>query len=179
MRKLRAPSHDLCARMRYVPAEDSAWRTELIESECSELGVEKYGENGHPFWRYYGGWTRFDLDDPTLAPYLDRDAQPETWKFRRMSLEERGQVAYLLKQGREDEAWRHAFSHGVSGLEHAAGPEGIKLASLLQPGERTEKQRQAILKAAEDYSASAVAEVGAACYRGSQDLTPSEKKASG
>ena len=177
MRRLLAPSHDLCARMRYVPADDSAWRMDLVTEECADLGDAKFGEHGHPFWRYYGGWTRFDLDDPAIVPYLDRDAQPEIWKFRRLSLEERGQVAYLLKLGREDEAWRHAFAHGVVGLENPNGPEGVRLTALLQPGDRTEKQRTAIIKAAEDYSASAVTEVGAACFRGSQDLTPSEKKA--
>ncbi len=177
MRKILAPSHDICARMRYVPADDSAWRTELIDAECAELENRYDAEKGHPYWRYFSGSTRFDLDDPALAPYLDREAQAETWRFRRLSIPERDQVTYLVRHSREEEAWRTAFCLGVIGLDNPCGPEGLRLAALLQPGERTEKQRAAILKAAEDYAASAVVEVGAACYRGSQDLTSSEKKA--
>lgn len=173
MRKRLAPSHDLCARMRFVPADDSSWRWDLIDKECSDLGEQRYE---HVFWRYYNGTTRFDLDDPEIQPYIDREAKPETWKFKRLSLPEREQVNHLVRQGREDEAWRHAYLSGVTGLEHPCSAEGEKLSSLLAAPERTEKARAAILKATEDYAATAVTEVGSACYRGSQDLTPIEKK---
>jgi hypothetical protein len=179
MRRRFAPTHDILARMRYVPEDDSAWRRDLIKKECSEIPEYLDPEKGHVYWRYFAGMTRYDLDDPQLAPYLDLDAKPETWRFKRLSREIRDDVAFLIRQGRSEPGWALAFSHGVVGLDNPGDENGHALAALLSASakERTEAQRLEILKAAEDYAAGTIYEVGAACFRGSQDLTSPEKKA--
>lgn len=178
MRRRLAPSHDLCARMRYVPLDDSAWRSELIKEECAKI-VAEFGEDadinpttGHVFWRYFVGATRFDLTDPAILPYLDLEARPEIWHFRRLTLDERDQVAMLERQGKREELCRYVFVRGVTGLENGTGAAGIKLASALEA-----KDQKAILAALEDYAPSLLPEVADACIRGSQDLTEPEKKA--
>src|SRR5688500_3135851 len=103
MRRRLAPSHDICARMRYVPMDDSAWRWDLIDQETAGLGDKKYD---HPFWCYYNGSTRFDLDDPAIAPYIDKEARPETWRFRRLPIAERESVEYMVGQGRTAAAYK-------------------------------------------------------------------------
>jgi hypothetical protein len=174
MRRRLAPSHDLCARMRYVPADDSAWRWDLIDAECAELGEKK--QYDHPYWVYFAGASRFDLDDPSIAPYIDKAALPEAWRFRRLTIQEREHCEWLSSQGRKAAANRHAFLCAVIGLENPSTAEGERLAKLLEPGDRSEKQKDAIVTAVENYASSAFEEVGSACIRGSQDLTPVEKK---
>ena len=178
MRKRYAPTHDLLARMRYVPEDDTAWRHELVDSECAAIRDKYDPETGHPFWLYFTGQSRFDLEDPAIAPYLDMSASPEIWRFRRLPREERNHIAYLVRANRLEEAWSHAFAHGVVGLDNPGNETGHKLAALLaqSASERTDRQRKEILRVAEDYAAALIPEVGAACFRGSQDLTALEKK---
>lgn len=159
--------------MRYVPIDDSAWLWSKIDAEVKELGDEKSGS--HPYWVYFSGATRFDLDDPAIKPYLDPAQNPETWRFSRLSLECREQCEYMKRHGRIEAANRQAFLQGVVGLDNPGNMLGEKLSNLLQ-GERNEAKRAQIIEAAEDYAASVVDEVGAACLRGSQDLTAIEKK---
>lgn len=184
MRRRFAPSHDLVAAMRFVPPDDAAWRNDLIDAEAAKMSahvppeerasVYMHAETGHPYWRYFLGQTRFDLGAADLAPYLDRDAQPETWTFRRLTLQERAHCAHLERSGKTEEARAFAFSSAVTGVENAAGDTGRKLAEAIAA---TPRSASDVLKAAENYSANAVQEVGAACMRGSQDLTSWEKKA--
>lgn len=179
MRQRLAPSHDICARMRYVPIDDTAWRWDLINSETEAMKERGEDPYDHAYWVYFTGRTRFDLDDPAITPYLADDVTPETWRFRRLPLDVRQHCEYLIGQGRHGAAHEHAFLEGVTGLDGAVTPEGQALAALLsasKPGERSEKQKKAIKQAAEDYAASVLDEVGKACFRGSQDLTAAEKK---
>lgn len=183
MRRQFAPSHDLVARMVFVPPRDSAWRNDVIDRECAEMSngapegeraaIYMNPETGHPFWRYWGGHTRFDLDAPELQPYLDRALMPELWHFRRLTLAERGHCRMLERNGMLEASREHAFACGVVSVDNATGETGAALVAALT-GKR---DHDAILKAGENYSANAVQEVGAACLRGSQDLTPLEKKA--
>lgn len=177
MRQRFAPTHSICAAMRYVPQHDSSWRRELIDDEVLKENLKDGELSQHPYWRYYRGETRFDLTDPALQPYIDPSVTPEVWRFRRLTLQTREQIGYLLGQGRLDEAWRYAFERDVVGLEGAVGDAGTKLASLISKEDRSDDNRAAIISAAEDYAADAVSEVGGACYRGSRDLTAAEKKA--
>lgn len=185
--------------MRFVPSGDSAWRCELVDEECQALAAEavkalgenptheqvaaasvsfKDPEKGHVFWRYFAGATRYDLDDAELQPYLDRDEKPETWHFRRLSLEERETIGQLDRTGRSEQALALAFSSCVTALEMPSGPAGEKLAaaiSALPKTGRTAKQRAQLLKLVEDYSAISIVEVGGAVCQGAQDLTSAEK----
>lgn len=183
MRRRFAPSHDLVARMVFVPPSDSAWRNDLIDSECAEMSkdvpaearasVYMHADTGHPFWRYFLGLTRFDLDAPELQPYLDRSKMPEMWHFRRLTLAERGHCAQLERADAKESARQYAFACAVTSVDGIVGEAGQALLAAIT-GRR---DHDAILKAAESYSATSVQEVGAACIRGSQDLTPLEKKA--
>jgi hypothetical protein len=179
MRRRFAPTHDILARMRYVPEDDSAWKRDLIDKECATHSEQFDHDTGHIYWRYFAGVTRYDLDDPQLAPYIDFDAKPETWRFKRLPREIRDDITFMIRQGRTEPAWAMAFAHATTGLDNPGNPLGEHLAALLaaSPKERTDEQRREILKAAEDYSAGAIYEVGAAAFRGSQDLTRQEKKA--
>ncbi|MBK6920563.1 MAG: hypothetical protein IPH07_24395 [Deltaproteobacteria bacterium] len=198
MRQKFAPTHDLCARMRYVPSSDSAWRHELVDSETAELrkaaivalgehpsaleleaarDAPYHAETGHPFWRYFSGSTRFDLDDPALQPYLDRDAKPETWRFRRLTLDERDRAAYYDRQGKRETGLAFAYAHAVLELLNPSSAEGERLADYLAKLPRTGRsasQIDELLRLTEDYAGSIAADVGAAAFQGSQDLTRAE-----
>lgn len=193
-----APTHDMCARMRYIPSSDSAWRCELVDREGDEMrkaAIAELGENppalelekaqrapydvetGHPFWRYFAGVTRFDLDDPALQPYLDRDAKPETWCFRRLTLDERDRVAYYERQGKHEQGMALCYAQAVVALENPGSAEGERLADFiakLPKTGRTATQVDELLRLTEDYAASITSEVGAAAFQGSQDLTRAE-----
>lgn len=193
-----APTHDVCAKMRFVPSSDSAWRHALVDRETGELrdaAVKALGENppavklaeaqaspydaetGHPYWRYFSGTTRFDLDDPMLQPYIDREAKPETWCFRRLSLDERERVAYYDRQGKRETGAAFCYSHAVVALENPGSPEGERLADYiakLPKTGRSAEQLAELLRLTEDYAATIVGEVGVAAFQGSQDLTRAE-----
>lgn len=183
-RRRFAPSHDLVARMRFVPASDGAWRSDLIDAECAKMSahvepearasVYMHSETGHPFWRYIAGATRFDLTAAELDAYLDRGAAPETWTFRRLTLAERSHCTYLERAEKLEESRTFAFLAAALGVENATGETGRQLCEALAATPRVSAD---VLKAAENYAATAVQEVGAACIRGSQDLTSWEKKA--
>lgn len=183
MRTRFAPSHDLVARMVFVPPSDSAWRNAVIDAECREMSkhvpeddrpaVYMHAETGHPFWRYWVGHTRFDIDATELQPYLDRSQMPEMWHFRRLTLDERAHCRVLERADRVEDARQYAFACAVTAVDGASGETGRALVEALA----AKRDHAAILKAAENYSAASVQEVGAACLRGSQDLTPIEKKA--
>jgi hypothetical protein len=177
MRRKFAPTHSICAAMRYIPTDDGAWRRELIDAEVLKENLKDGDLSQHPYWRYYRGETRFDLSDPALQPYLDPGVTPEVWRFRRLATPVREHVGYLLAHGRAEEAWRYVFERDVIGLEGAVGDAGAKLAALINKEDRSEETRSAIVAAAEDYAADAMSEIGGACYRGSRDLTVAEKKA--
>jgi hypothetical protein len=182
MRRSFAPSHELVARMVFVSPDDSAWRNDLIDAECGEMSkdvpaaerrtIYAHPETGHPFWRYWSGATRYDIDAADLQPYLDRTKLPEFWHFRRLTLAERAHCKALDRAGSYEESRAHAFACAVTSVDGAHGETGAALVAALT-GKR---DHDAILKAAENYSANCVQEVGAACIRGSQDLTPLEKK---
>jgi hypothetical protein len=185
MRRRFAPSHDLVARMVFVPSDDTAWRTDLIDAECGEMSkdatdyssraaIYMHPETGHPFWRYQRGETRYDIDAADLQPYIDRSKTPETWRFRRLTLAERGHCRTLERAGSLDASREYAFGCAVTSVDGAFGPMGEALVAALA---KMPRDSDAILKAAENYSASSVQEVGQACIWGSQDLTPLEKKA--
>jgi hypothetical protein len=180
--------------MRFVPPDDGAWAHDKINSECEAMirsalaalppgatasakadaeKADTHPETGHPYWRFIVGATRFDLTLAELQPYIDFDARPETWSFRRLSLTERDEIGYLIGRGRTSEAFRFAFGKGVTRVENATGEAGEALTAEILKAPRDEAQ---LLIAAENYAATCVAEVGAACWRGSQDLTPLEKK---
>jgi hypothetical protein len=184
MRRRFAPSHDLVARMVFIPATDDAWDHDRINAECEEMSkaaagfdakaaIYMHAETGHPFWRYQHGHTRFDINAEDLQPYLDRAKQPEMWHFRRVALSERAHYEQLIRADAKEAARGYAFACAVTTVDGAVGETGAALVAALT-GKR---DHDAILKAAENYSASSVQEVGAACIRGSQDLTPLEKKA--
>lgn len=175
MRRILAPTHDLCAKMRFVPLGDGAWDHERFNREIAVLPPEQHAT--HPMLWYQLGYSRFDLGDPAVAPYLRLEDRPETWSFRRLTLAERDEVAWLRRQGRLEDSWRYVFTRAVTSLEHATGETGARLAALLDRRVRDDDTRAEIEAAASDYSSTAVAEVGEACWRGSQDLTPQEKKA--
>lgn len=193
-----APTHDVCAKMRFVPSSDSAWKHSLVDSECEaaikaaklELGENPSpaklrdaevapfdAEHGHPYWRYFAGATRFDLADPMLQPYIDLDAKPETWRFRRLTLEERDRVAYYDRSGKRETGMAYCYAHAVTALENPASPEGEALADYiakLPKTGRTAEQVTELLRLTEDYAATAATEVGVAVFQGSQDLTRAE-----
>lgn len=193
-----APTHDLCARMRYVPSSDSAWRHDKVDREVAELrraAIAELGEDppassvaeaqaspydaehGHPFWRYFSGATRYDLDDPQLQPYLDRGASPETWSFRRLTLDERDRVAYYDRQGKPETGWAYCYAHAVTELANPGSSEGEKLAEYitrLPKTGRSAEQVDELLRLTENYAATIVTDVGVAIYKGAQDLTRAE-----
>lgn len=173
-RRALAPTHDLCARMRFIPSGDSAWDEERIIRESKAMGKDDTDpDKGHPFWRYQAGRTRFDLEADGIRDYIDFAKAPETWLFRRLPWEDRETIAYMQRQGRHESAMRMAFLRGCVGLENPVNESGVRLAKLLAAADRDEEK---ILAAVQDYAASAIGEVGEACVRGSQDLTPQEKK---
>lgn len=193
-----APTHDICARMRFVPSSDSAWRHELVDRETSELrdaAVKDLGENppalalaeaqaspydsetGHPYWRYFAGATRFDLGDPALQPYLDTAAKPETWCFRRLTLDERERVAYYDRQGKRETGMAYCYSHAVVALENPGSAEGERLADYIAKLPKTGRsadQISELLRLTEDYAATIATEVGVAAFQAAQDLTRAE-----
>lgn len=177
-RRRLAPTHDLCARMRYIPESDTAWDRKRIDEEMKKLGKPgEDSETGHPFQRYHAGTTRFDLEADGIRDYLVPDAPPpEMWLFKRLPWAVREQIAHLTLQGRHLAARRVSFLAGVVGLENPANEAGEKLDQLLRAEERDD---DAIIAAAEAYAAEVIGEVGGAAMLASKDLSPEEKKLSG
>lgn len=171
MRQRFAPSHDLLAKARFIPADDGAWDMARIDAECAKL--EKKAVSDHPFWRYIFGTTRFDLDADGVRDYLDASKAPETWVLRRLKWEDREQIAHLERMGRHESAMRTAFLRGVDSLENAEGPAGRALIDTLRKYPRDD---QAVIEAVENYAAAVIVEIGGAVMLVSQDLSSEEKK---
>lgn len=170
-RRKFAPTHTLTGTPRYVPAGDSAWRSDLP-------GFSDEAAKTHAFWRYWRCETRFDLDDPELAPFLDLAALPEIWTLRPLNIRQMQQVNALQRRDLFEEAAAFAFARGVIGLENAAGDAGAKVAKAVAVT-GSKRDHEAILDALNDYSHDVLDDVGNAIIRLSRDLSPVEKKASG
>lgn len=200
-RKKRAPTHDLTAPMRFVPASDGAWCDDLIdreieqmrtaaEAECQAAAAraeqegepppELYDENRLHIWqRYQMGDTRFNLDDPDLEPYLNRDKSPEIWTIRRLSFDQRSVCSRLSARGEEEQANWIAFMAGVLALEGVEDdPAGKALAKAIAdlPNRRTSKHERKIKDAIADYAMGVVNDIGVAIRTGSMDLQAAEGK---
>lgn len=177
-RRRFAPTHDLCARMRYIPESDTAWDMDRIQRELAELGPDgENGDTGHPFFRYHSGTTRYDLDADGMRDYLRPDVVPEMWLFRRLEWAQREQIAHMQRAGQTLGAARVAFLGGVVGIENASNEAGRELDRLLRmPLPRSSERCVEILAAVEAYAAEVILEVGTACLLASRDLSPEEKK---
>ena len=193
-----APTHDVCAKMRFVPSSDSAWKHALVDRETGEIAkaaVAELGENpsavklaeaqaspydsetGHVYWRYFAGATRFDLSDPALAPYIDLEAKPELWRFRRLTLDERERVAYYDRQGKRETGMAYCYCAAVVALENPGSEQGEALADYiakLPKTGRTAEQLAELKTLTDDYATSIPTEVGVAAFQASQDLTRPE-----
>lgn len=186
--------------MQYVPSTDGAWDVERVDAEVARLRVQHDGEqmlahpelpmgaepstfdpaDHHPFWAYFSGRTRYDLDDPELQPYLRRDLKPEIWRLRRLSFEQREHVAYLLRKDQVEAAYFYAFLHGVLALEGVEDDAGLALAKAIAelPAKRLHRHEDGLKAAIADYAMSVVQDVGAAVVQASADLTEAEGKPS-
>lgn len=167
MRKTRAPKHTLAHPMEFIPAGDSAWSQDIPGDATSD----------HPFWRYWRGETRFDLQDDDVTALLDADADPEVWRLRVLDYADRMTCQRLLGRGEPLAAYEHAFLRGVVGVTGASA----ELAEALEektPTKRQGKHIKAIKEAVERYAFDAVQDIGAAVIRSSGDLTVAEGKPS-
>lgn len=203
MRQNRAPRHDLTHPSIFVPSADSAWRHDLVNREVEQLrrawdeqqerrraAAVAAGEappeqrpfaedEHHPFWAYFYGRTRYWIDDPELAPYLDQEARPEMWRIRRLSFEQRRHVEWLQRRDQREEAYWYAFWNGVVALEGVEGDEaGEALAKAIAglPKVRQNKHLDGLKEAVAGYAIGVVADVGAAVISASADLTEAEGK---
>lgn len=172
--------------MLYVPSTDGAWDVARVDEEVADLrrgwpGGPFEPADHHPFYQYFSGRTRYDLDDEDLQPYLDRSKCPEIWRLRRLSFEQREHVQYLLRKDQLEAAYFYAFLHGVVALEgvedDAAGSHLAKMIGEL-PAKRLHKHEDALKTAIADYAMGVVDEVGAAVVQASMDLTEPEGKPS-
>lgn len=134
----------------------------------------------HPFWAYFSGRSRYDLDDPELQPYLRRDLEPEIWRLRRLSFEEREHVQYLLRKDQLEAAYFYAFLHGVLALGGVQDDAGTALAKAIAdlPPKRLHRHEGGLREAIAGYAMGVVGDVGSAVVQASMDLTVAEGKPS-
>jgi hypothetical protein len=156
------------------PDEQLLEELAAVEAEALDLA------DHHPFWRYFSGRTRYDIDDPELQSYLRHELEPEIWRLRTLSFEQRERANYLLRKDLIEEGYFYAFLHGVLGLEGVSDEAGGRLAKALAelPAKRLHKHEGALKEAIAGYAMGVVAEVGSAVVQASADLTSAEGKPS-
>lgn len=210
MARRTAPQHDITKEGIYVPGSDLAWDKTRIDAEVAELRdglkpqqvygpkVEKWPAvpvheddpaRQHAFWRYVQGTTRYDLDAEGIGEYLDRSKNPEMWRLRRISGNDRSRVQRLWRGGGHHEGFVVAFLGGAVGLDGAESDEGKELARLLEAraSTGTRKGRKVtddeVLAAADAFDAASglgagdtVDDVGGAVMSFCSPLTEEEKK---
>lgn len=134
----------------------------------------------HPFYAYFSGRTRYDLDDEELQPYLRRDLKPEIWRLRQLGYDQRTHAAYLLRKDLQEEAYFYAFLHGVCALEGVEDEGGRALAKAIAelPAKRLHRHEEPLKAAIAGYAMGVVFDVGAAIVQASMDLTSAEGKPS-
>ena len=177
-RKKFAPSHSITGPMLFIPAGDGAWLDEQIDAEThDDKGKALPAQDEHPFWRYFHGETRYDLDAEGIREYLDPEKDPETWQIKALSMKQRHRVDALLRVGDVEGAQLFAFLRGCEDLiAGASNPAGEALAKALRAKKRKDEN---VVAAVEAYAFDVVNDVGSAIIRVSKDLTPQEKKLSG
>lgn len=169
--------------MRFVTSTDDAWDVDRVDDETLDKdGNRLDGADDHPFWVYFTGKTRYDLDDERLQPYLDRSKNPEIWTIRRLGWQQRRRVDAMIRKGQLEEAWEFALLHGVVSLEGIEDDDekGQALVKVIEelPKVRTPSHRIALLEAAYDYAAECIDDVGSAVHQASMDLQEAEGKPS-
>lgn len=212
MARRTAPQHDITKEGVYVPGSDLAWDKARIDAEVAELrdGLKPqqvYGPKvetwpkipvheddparNHTWWRYVQGATRYDLDAEGVGEYLDRTKNPEMWRIRRLSGNDRARVLRMWRGGLSlHDGFVVAFLAGVVGLDGAEGDEGKELARLLEARASTGTRKgrkvsdEDVLAAADAFDAvsglgagDTVDDVGGAVMSFCSPLSEEEKKA--
>lgn len=183
-----APEHSLAAVARFIPASDSSWDTTRLIDEYKTLRKDWDGEGddpvsdperGHIAVRYFAGLTRYDLDAGGVREYIDFEKNPEMWKLRRLTTEQRAEIEHLDSVGLKTRADQIAFMKGVSGVENASGDAGHELSKLLEHGPKPGREalwESKVMDAIGNYSIECLADVAEAVRRFNADLRPHEKK---
>jgi hypothetical protein len=76
------PFHRADHEPRYIMTGDTAWRSDLIESDLAEWAKQGLDRADHPIERYRSGASRADL--ATVERYVDRDLAPTVFVFARL-----------------------------------------------------------------------------------------------
>lgn len=180
----RPPQHRVDAPIVFVHPVDPAWDRERVAAEQAEMRTAGEDPKNHPYARYHGGWTRYDLDAPatvlgrvtTAREYLDEAQQPTMWYLRRLSGAQWNEIHPLWQKAtRASEPATSAFLRacmiGIVKVEN--GP------SLDMPGGRLSAEdfeQLHRLGHAQDPPIELPMDLGEAVYQASMPLTESEGK---
>jgi hypothetical protein len=110
-------------RVDHIPCvileDDYAWDKERIASEQAGIGEDKASAwpslSDHPFYRYIGGASRFDLN--TVSQYLLPGHEPTRFTLRRLGFPEWKLVDHCIDQGRWVDARTLALQHALVSIE--------------------------------------------------------------
>lgn len=176
----RPPQHRVDAPIVYVHPSDEAWDHARVAKEQAAMAAADPPQDPlqHPFARYHGGWTRYDLDAQatvlgavvTVRDYLDESKQPTMWTLRRLGWEDwyaiQPAVEKAVRAGeRPMLPYLKACIAGVAKVEN--GP------TLTRPGGRLSSDDVSKIY---DVSQELPYDLGGAVYQASLPLTEPEGK---
>lgn len=180
----RPPEHRADAPITYVHPADTAWDRERIKREQEEMRQRGEDPTTHPYARYQGGFTRYDLDAQctlgdttvTVRDYLDATKAPTLWHLRRLGFQEWYVVQPLwerdVRKGeRPIAAYLQACTLGIKSVENGPQLEGPPDRLTLGDLEKLYDLSRSCPELAD-----LIHEIGEAVYQASMPLSDDEKK---